>query len=179
MLTFPGIQTIQKIGIHQKSTQDVLSVKEKDSIRKIHADGSNESIMIEKVMKKGILVVVVPNLDQGMELCNLFAAEHLELMVREPKMWLRKVRCAGAVFVGEWSPEAAGDFVAGPSHVLPTGGAAAMFSGLTVDDFLRRSSFIAFTRADLKDTVKVIEAFACVEGLDAHARSATIRFDGK
>ena len=134
---------------------------------------------VETVMKKGMLLVVVPNLDQGMELCNLFAAEHLELMVREPKMWLRKVRCAGAVFVGEWSPEAAGDFVAGPSHVLPTGGAAAMFSGLTVDDFHRRSSFIAFTRADLKDTVKVIEAFARVEGLDAHARSATIRFDDK
>lgn len=132
---------------------------------------------VEKVIKKGTLLVVVPNLDQGMELCNMFAAEHLELMVREPKTWLRKVRCAGAVFVGQWSPEATGDFVAGPSHVLPTGGAAAMFSGLTVDDFLRRSSFIAFTRADLKDTVPVIEAFARVEGLDAHGRSATIRFD--
>lgn len=134
---------------------------------------------IETVVNNGgLLVVVVPNLEQGMELCNRFAPEHFELMVQEPRRWLPKVRAAGAVFVGKWTPEAAGDFVAGPSHVLPTGGAAAMFSGLTVDDFLRRSSFIAFTRADLKDVAPAIEAFARVEGLDAHGRSASIRFAG-
>jgi histidinol dehydrogenase len=132
---------------------------------------------VERVLKSGALIVVVPNVDQGMELCNRFAAEHLELMVQQPQSWLKKVRSAGAVFVGQWTPEAAGDFVAGPSHVLPTGGAAAMFSGLTVDDFLRRSSFISFTKADLKDTVEHIRVLAEVEGLDAHARSATIRFD--
>jgi histidinol dehydrogenase len=90
---------------------------------------------------------------------------------------LRKIRCAGAVFMGHWTPESAGDFVAGPSHVLPTGGAAARFAGLTVDDFLRRSSFIEFTRSDLQETLPVIEAFGRVEGLDAHARSASIRFE--
>lgn len=133
---------------------------------------------IEAVVNRGgVLAVVVPTLEQGMELCNRFAPEHFELMVKEPRQWLKKVRAAGAVFVGQWTPEAAGDFVAGPSHVLPTGGAAAMFSGLTVDDFLRRSSFIAFTRADLKDVAPAIEAFARVEGLDAHGRSAAIRFD--
>jgi histidinol dehydrogenase len=81
--------------------------------------------------------------------------------------------------VGTWSPESAGDFVAGPSHVLPTGGSAAMFSGLTVDDFMRRSSFIAFTRADLKDALPAIEMFARIEGLDGHARSARLRFENK
>jgi histidinol dehydrogenase len=80
------------------------------------------------------------------------------------------------VFVGQWTPESAGDFVAGPSHVLPTGGAASMFSGLTVDDFRKRSSVIAFTRQDLEQTLPHIEAFGRVEGLDAHARSAGIRF---
>lgn len=125
----------------------------------------------------GIMLVKVENLDDGVELCNRFAPEHLELMVRSPRKWMKKVTCAGAIFMGAWTPESAGDFAAGPSHVLPTGGAAAKFAGLTVDDFRRRSSFIEFTRADLKKALPVIEAFGRVEGLDAHARSAGIRFE--
>ncbi|MCK5529256.1 MAG: histidinol dehydrogenase [Kiritimatiellae bacterium] len=135
--------------------------------------------LIEKVMKTGILIVVVNTLDEGMDLCNEFAPEHFEVMVREPKSWLKKVKNAGAVFVGQWTPESVGDFVAGPSHVLPTGGAARMFSGLTVEDFRRRTSFVAFTRADLKEVVPIIDAFGEMEGLDAHARSARIRFEKK
>jgi histidinol dehydrogenase len=134
-----------------------------------------ESVM--KVMADGMLLVVVNTLDDGMELCNRFAPEHLEVIVREPRTWLKKVRRAGAVFIGGWSPEAVGDYVAGPSHVLPTGGAAAMFSGLTTDDFRRRTSHISFTRADLHDTLGLIETFGRVEGMDAHVRSAKIRFE--
>jgi histidinol dehydrogenase len=85
------------------------------------------------------------------------------------------VTSAGAIFLGHWTPESAGDFVAGPSHVLPTGGAAHMFSGLTVGDFMRRTSLIEFTRADLEETLPVIEAFGAVECLDGHARAATLR----
>ncbi len=133
---------------------------------------------VKRVLQKGTLLAVTSNLDEGMALCNRFAPEHLELMVREPKTWLRKVERAGAVFVGAWSPEAVGDFVAGPSHVLPTGGTAALFSGLTVDDFRRRTSFVAFTRADLQDVLEAVETFGAVEGLDAHARSARVRFEG-
>lgn len=132
---------------------------------------------IRKIMEKAILITVVKDLEQGMALCNEFAPEHFEIMVKNPAAWLNKVHCAGAVFLGTWTPEPAGDFVAGPSHVLPTGGAAAMFSGLTVDDFRRRSSFIEFTKADLKETLPVIKTFGRVEGLDAHSRSATIRFE--
>ena len=132
---------------------------------------------VQKVLEKGTLLVAVNTLDEGMELCNRFAPEHLEIMVREPRNWLRKVRSAGAVFFGTWTPESVGDFVAGPSHVLPTGGTAAMFSGLTVDDFRRRTSFMAFTRADLQETLSVIEAFGRVEGLDGHARAARVRFE--
>jgi len=131
---------------------------------------------IQTVLKKGTLLVVVDNLDIGMELVNRFAPEHLELLVSEPRTWLKKVRAAGAVFVGPWTPECAGDFAAGPSHVLPTGGAARIFSGLTVDHFRRRTSFVAFTQADLKDTLPIIKAFGRVERLEAHVRSATIRF---
>lgn len=132
---------------------------------------------VSKVLERGLLVVVVNTLDEGMDLCNQFAPEHLEIMVREPRNWLRKVRSAGAVFFGTWTPESVGDFVAGPSHVLPTGGTASLFSGLTVDDFRRRTSFMAFTRADLQETLSVIEAFGRVEGLDGHARAARIRFE--
>jgi histidinol dehydrogenase len=132
---------------------------------------------VQKVLEKGCLLVVVNTLDEGMELCNQYGPEHLEIMVREPRNWLRKVRAAGAVFFGTWTPESVGDFVAGPSHVLPTGGTAMMFSGLTVDDFRRRTSFMAFTRADLQETLPVIEAFGRVEGLDGHARAARVRFE--
>lgn len=141
------------------------------------AKGLSRQQQVKQVMRRGMRIVVVKTLDDGMALCNRFAAEHLELMVRRPKLWLNKVRHAGAVFLGPWSPECVGDFVAGPSHVLPTGGAATMFSGLTVDDFRKRSSHIAFTRADLKETLPAIETFGAVEGLDAHAQSARVRFD--
>lgn len=133
--------------------------------------------MVQRVIDQGgILLVVVPDLKQGMELVNRFAPEHFEIMTRDARSWVNDVRAAGAVFVGEWTPESAGDFVAGPSHVLPTGGAARMFSGLTADDFRRRHSFVEFTREDLAETCPSIEAFAEVEGLDAHGRSASIRF---
>lgn len=132
---------------------------------------------IRKVMKRGMLAVVVGSLDDGIELCNRVAPEHLELMVRRPRQSLKKVTCAGAVFLGKWTPESAGDFVAGPSHVLPTGGSAAMFSGLTVDDFRRRLSVVSFTKSDLKDVLPVINAFGRVEGLDGHSASARVRFE--
>jgi histidinol dehydrogenase len=131
---------------------------------------------IGKVLNEGTMLVTVNNLDDGIELCNLFAPEHLELIVQEPRNWLKKVRNAGAVFVGGWSPECVGDYVAGPSHVLPTGGTAAMFSGLTADDFLKRTSVIAFTRADLLNVLEIIKCIGDIEGMDAHVRSAFIRF---
>jgi len=133
--------------------------------------------MIRKVIVEGTLIVTVPDLETGVELINRFAAEHLEILVQNPMRWTKKVRAAGAIFVGPWSPEPVGDFAIGPSHVLPTGGTAAFFSGLTVDDFRRRSSIIHLTKKDLAEVVPVVEAFGRVEGLDAHVRSTTIRFD--
>jgi len=131
---------------------------------------------VERVLRLGTVLAVVADLDAGVELCNRFAPEHLELMVRRPRRLLKKVRSAGAVFLGRWTPESVGDFVAGPSHVLPTGGTAAMFSGLTVEDFRRRLSVIEYRREDLKRGLGVIEEFARVEGLPGHGRSARIRF---
>jgi histidinol dehydrogenase len=137
----------------------------------------SRSKSILKVLETGVLLVVVKNVTEGMKLCNLFAPEHMELMVNNPERWVSKVENAGALFIGEWTPESVGDFAAGPSHVLPTGGTAAYFSGLTVEDFRRRVSLIQFTKEDLKETLPVVEAFGRVETLDGHARSATIRFE--
>jgi len=133
--------------------------------------------MVERVIAAdGILLAVVPDLTQGMELINRFAPEHFEVMAKDARQFLNGVRAAGAVFIGEWTPESAGDFIAGPSHVLPTGGAARMFNGLTADDFRRRHSFVEFTREDLQAACPAIGVFAEVEGLAAHGRSAFIRF---
>lgn len=136
--------------------------------------------IVERVIgRDGILIVVADDVCAGLEIVNRFAPEHFEIMTKEKdaKRLLKGVRSAGAVFVGPWTPESAGDFVAGPSHVLPTGGAANMFNGLSPDDFRRRHSFVAFTKGDLAQTRSTIEAFAEVEGLDAHGRAATIRFE--
>ena len=134
--------------------------------------------LVERVIDRdGILIVVAKDLKEGMEVVNRFAPEHFEIMTRDALRVMKGVRSAGAVFAGAWTPESAGDFVAGPSHVLPTGGAANMFNGLTPDDFRRRHSFVAFTKKDLAETRATIEAFAEVEGLDAHGRAASVRFE--
>lgn len=138
---------------------------------------SRKALVQRVIDRDGILIVVAKSVAEGLEIVNRFAPEHFEIMTRNARRVMRGVRSAGAVFVGAWTPESAGDFVAGPSHVLPTGGAANMFNGLTPDDFRRRHSFVAFTRNDLQETRATIEAFAAVEGLDGHGRAATIRFE--
>ena len=140
---------------------------------------SRKALIQRVIDRDGILFAVTPTVDEGLELVNRFAPEHFEIMCKDATRLMKGVRSAGAVFVGAWTPESAGDFVAGPSHVLPTGGAANMFNGLTPDDFRRRHSFVAFTRGDLAETAPTIAAFAQVEGLDAHGRAASIRFDAK
>ena len=133
--------------------------------------------LVERVIDRdGILIVVAKDMAEGMDIVNEFAPEHFEIMAKNALGAMKGVRAAGAVFAGAWTPESAGECVAGPSHVLPTGGAANMFSGLTPDDFRRRHSFVSFTEKDLRQTRKSIEAFASVEGLDAHGRAAGVRF---
>jgi histidinol dehydrogenase len=139
---------------------------------------SRKALIQRVIDRDGILFAVTPTLEEGLELVNRFAPEHFEIMCKDATKLMKGVRSAGAVFAGAWTPESAGDFVAGPSHVLPTGGAANMFNGLTPDDFRRRHSFVAFTKGDLAQSKSTIEAFARVEGLDAHGRAATIRFEG-
>lgn len=140
---------------------------------------SRREIVGRVIDKGGILIAVAPDLALGMEIVNDFAPEHFEIMTKNSLSVMKGVRAAGAVFAGPWTPESAGDFVAGPSHVLPTGGAAKMFNGLTPDDFRRRHSFVSFTKKDLEETASSIAAFAAVEGLDAHGNAAAIRLAKK
>ena len=108
-----------------------------------------------------------------------FAVKHLSLIIKDARQWAAHIRNAGAIFIGNFSPVAAGDFIAGPSHVLPTGGAAKAFSGLTIDQFYRRTSIVEYPQRALHRVRPHIESFCAVEELDAHARSANIRFEDK
>ena len=165
----------------EKSLCVCTSVKLAEAIRAeiISMKGlmSREKLVDRVIDRDGILIVVAKSVKEGLEVVNEFAPEHFEIMTKDALKVMKGVRSAGAVFAGPWTPESAGDFVAGPSHVLPTGGAANMFNGLTPDDFRRRHSFVAFTREDLAETKGTIEAFAAVEGLDGHGRAATVRFE--
>jgi histidinol dehydrogenase len=120
-------------------------------------------------------VVVVKDLDEAVGLANQIAPEHLELLVKDPWGLLPRIKHAGAIFMGGTSPEVLGDYLAGPNHVLPTGGTARFASPLSVDDFQRRTSLIAFSQAKLEALEPTLMELARLEGLEAHARAAAIR----
>lgn len=120
-------------------------------------------------------VFVVENMEAAFYLANKIAPEHLELHLKEPLLWLGKVENAGAVFIGDHSPEAVGDYFAGPNHVLPTAGAARFASALGVDDFLKKTSVIAYSREAFDRDAQSIIRLAELEGLSAHAESVRIR----
>lgn len=133
-----------------------------------------------RVLEAGFLAVEVKTLAQAAEIANYVAPEHLELLVKDSaaKSLTRAITTAGAIMLGNFTPTALGDFTAGPSHVLPTGRAGRFFSGLRVDDFLRRTSLIRYDRTTVKAGNRVVAAFAAMEQLDAHGRSVAIRAKG-
>ena len=133
------------------------------------------SALTERVLAKGAVCVLAKNLAQAVAITNRFAPEHLEVMTKNPAGVAKKLTTAGAIFLGPWSPTVVGDYVAGPSHTLPTGGAGAAFAGLTVDQFMRRTSLIEYTPVALRKSLPTLQAFADVEGLTAHGASARIR----
>ena len=123
-------------------------------------------------------IIVAPDLEAGVEIANEIAPEHLELCVDEPFRWLGLVKNAGSIFLGRHTPEALGDYWAGPNHTLPTLGTARFSSPLGVDDFIKRSSFIYYTPEALAAAAPQVRAFAESEGLTAHARSVAVRVEG-
>lgn len=132
---------------------------------------------LRKVLKDNCFLLLVPDLDEGARLVNDFAPEHLTLIARSEEKLVPKIRTAGAIFLGNHSPVAAGDFLAGPSHTLPTGGAGKSFPGLTVDQFQRRTSIVRYDAQAIGKSAETIEKLSALEGLDAHGRSATIRLE--
>ncbi len=122
-------------------------------------------------------LVLTRSLEEAVEVANLLAPEHLELQVEDPEALLGIVRNAGAVFLGRMTPEVVGDYVAGPNHVLPTGGTARFASALGTEDFVKRMSVIQYTQAGLKDAAPHLAELARVEGLDGHGAAATARIE--
>ena len=128
-------------------------------------------------LEDGAFFCLTRDLAQAVDIANAFAPEHLAICTAEPEVIAARIQTAGAIFLGGWSPVTGGDFMAGPSHTLPTNGGAKSFAGLTVDQFQRRTSLIRFDEDSLRRSLETIQAFSEVEGLDAHGRSAAIRFD--
>ena len=122
-------------------------------------------------------LIQVKSLADGVALTNQLAPEHCEIHARQAAKLAQGIVTAGAIFLGPWSPTVLGDYVAGPSHTLPTGGAGASFPGLTVDMFQRRTSVVEYTQAALRRSLASVQKFAALEGLGAHGRSAEIRLD--
>lgn len=135
------------------------------------------SEIARKSIERNGAVVVVPSLEQAFQLSNEIAPEHLELHINEPMNALSYIKHAGSIFIGPYAPEPLGDYFAGPNHVLPTSGTARFFSPLSVDDFVKKSSFVSYTKEALQNVQYHITTLADKEGLHAHARAIQIRFE--
>ncbi len=138
----------------------------------------SRSKIIQDVLKSGTFLLHVKSFDEAIAIVNDFAPEHLSLICADETKRLAQIRTAGAIYVGNDSPVAVGDFLAGPSHTLPTGGAGRSFSGLRADHFQRRTSIVRLDKKAVGKSLEVVEEFARIEGLDAHGRSAAIRLEG-
>ena len=139
----------------------------------------SRSEIIRKSLDNYGYILVAENMDEAIDIANEIASEHLEIQTRNPYDVMTKIRNAGAIFIGEYASEPLGDYFAGPNHVLPTNGPARFFSPLSVDDFIKKSSIIGYSREALEKIHTDIEAFAQAEHLTAHANSIKVRFEDK
>jgi histidinol dehydrogenase len=121
--------------------------------------------------------ILTDSIEEAIKLSNALAPEHLELAIKNPMEQLGKIRHAGAVFLGHYSPEPVGDYMAGPNHVLPTSGTARFFSLLSVEDFVKKTSILFYGREALRQVYRDVADFARMEGLTAHANAMEVRFD--
>ncbi|GMQ65191.1 histidinol dehydrogenase [Vallitalea maricola] len=156
-------------------SDDLGKEVEKELIRQ--TDYLSRKDILEKSLNDFGAIVVVKSIDEAVKLSNMVAPEHLEICTKEPFMVLPKIKNAGAIFLGNYSPEPLGDYMAGPNHVLPTNGTAKFFSPLSVDDFIKKSSIISFDREALGELQEDIIKFANAEKLTAHANSIKVRFE--
>ena len=165
-----GSERVWLVTTSEKVLQGTQAEIEKQSV------GLKRGEFVQRALQNGGVCVLAKDMKQAVAITNQFAPEHCELMTKNAPKVSRAIKTAGAIFLGPWPPTVVGDYLAGPSHALPTGGAGAAFAGLTVDQFQRRTSVIELSRAALGKSLPALEAFGNVEGLDAHVASARIRF---
>lgn len=158
------------------TTSEELAAKVSEEVDKFTAELSRKEI-IQKSLDNYGYILVADSLDEAINATNEIASEHMEIVTKDPFSVMTKIRNAGAIFIGEYSSEPLGDYFAGPNHVLPTNGTAKFFSALSVDDFIKKSSIISYSRDALEKVHKDIEQFAECEQLTAHANSIKVRFE--
>ncbi len=158
------------------TTSKELAEKVSEEVDKFVAQLSRKEI-IKKSLDNYGYILLTDTLEEAIETVNEIASEHLEIVTKDPFNVMTKIKNAGAIFLGEYSSEPLGDYFAGPNHVLPTNGTAKFFSPLSVDDFIKKSSIISFSKEALEPIYKDIVKFANAEGLTAHANSISVRFE--
>ena len=168
---------------HDELASSILVTTSRDLADKVSKE---IKLFLEKLPRREIMekslemygyLLVAKNIEEAIEVTNEIASEHLEIMMKDPFMVMTKIKNAGAIFIGEYSSEPLGDYIAGPNHVLPTNGTAKFFSPLGVDDFIKKSSIVSYTKEALEPVHKDIIKFAESEGLYAHANSIAVRFE--
>ncbi|MFC4404467.1 histidinol dehydrogenase [Gracilibacillus xinjiangensis] len=160
------------------STSSALIAQVEDELVKQCESLPRQSIASTALKEKGASVVV-DSIDEAFELANKLAPEHLEIQITDPLTYLSKVKHAGSVFLGHYTPEALGDYYAGPNHVLPTSGTARFSSGLSVDDFVKKTTFLYYSEEALKEASEHVINLANEEDLEGHGRAVAKRLEGK
>lgn len=158
------------------TTDEKLAAAVNQEIEKFLKELSRAEI-IQKSLDHYGYILVADSMEDAVAAANAIASEHLEILTRDPYAVMTKIENAGAIFLGEYSSEPLGDYYAGPNHILPTNGTAKFFSPLSVDDFMKKTSIISYSREALEKAHKDIELFAEKEGLTAHANSVRVRFE--
>ncbi len=157
-------------------TTDENVAKEVEQQIEVFLQELSRADIIQKSLDNYGYILLADSMDSAVEAANAIASEHLEILTKDPYQVMTKIRNAGAIFLGEYSSEPLGDYYAGPNHILPTNGTARFFSPLNVDDFMKKTSLISYSREALEQAHKDIELFAEKEGLTAHANSIRVRF---
>jgi histidinol dehydrogenase len=144
-------------------------------------DGFTATLERKEIIQKSLdnygYILVAETMQDAIDAVNEIASEHLEILTKNPFDVMTRIKNAGAIFMGEYASEPLGDYFAGPNHILPTNGTAKFFSPVNVDDFIKKSSIISYSREALEKVHKEIELFAESEGLTAHANSIKVRFE--
>lgn len=167
---------------HDELASAILVTTSRDLAEQVsdQIDGFLKELSRSEIISKSLdqygYILVADSMEEAIEVANDIASEHLEIQTKDPYDVMIKIRNAGAIFIGEYSSEPLGDYFAGPNHVLPTNGTARFFSPLSVDDFIKKSSIIAYSRNALEAVHQEIEQFAEAEQLTAHANSVRVRF---